>query len=259
MNINAATFMNYTYTGTKAGTSKKQEVSYKKTCENVSENISNKGKSKEKSKEYKNVVKEFKQRHPESAAHVDEQVRAGKNHIRNCGADNVSRSDMTMEEYKAFFKGLMDKVPYDCSQMNNTEIWSITEEGWEQMKNDSDYEAWVLGYTVENRSVHFPFQTSTLGIEKFGASIEEHIGQGIPKDTQSTKKANKKDESWWYKRHTKMQELLAEQEINAQKRAVVKRKAFQEQWVQKQAESSYRMQQYFAERISNVQNKSTMK
>lgn len=35
------------------------------------------------------------------------------------------------------------------------------------MKNDPDYEAWVLGYTVENRSVHFPFAASNLCMEKF--------------------------------------------------------------------------------------------
>lgn len=129
---------------------------------------------------------------------------------------------MTMDEYKAFFKKLMDCVPYDSSQMNNTEIWSITEEGWEQMKSDSDYEAWVLGYTVENRSVHFPFQASNLCIEKFEASIDEHLGQGISQNTEGTKKTAKTEESWWYKRHKKIQELLEEQVVDAQKKAIAK-------------------------------------
>ncbi len=134
-----------------------------------------------------------KQRHPENADHVNAQVRAGKKHIENCGAGNISRSDMTMDEYKAFFTELMDRVPWDSSRVNDTQIWSITEEGWEQMKNDPEYEAWVLGYTVEDRSVHFPFQTSTLCIEKFGASIEEHIGQGVPKDVESPQKTEKEN------------------------------------------------------------------
>ena len=54
----------------------------------------------------------------------------------------------------------MDGVSFDSSQANCKEMWSITEDGWEQMKNDPEYEAWVLGYTIENRSVHFPFQAS---------------------------------------------------------------------------------------------------
>ena len=110
------------------------------------------GKSGKTEKKYENAVKNFKLRHPESASHVDTQVRAGKRHIQNCGAENVSRSDMTMEEYKAFFQKLMDKIPFDSSQQNDTEIWSITEEGWEQMKNDPDYEAWVLGYSKDGKS-----------------------------------------------------------------------------------------------------------
>lgn len=57
----------------------------------------------------------------------------------------------------------------DSSQANCKEMWSITEDGWEQMKNDPEYEAWVLGYTIENRSVHFPFQASFLNVEKFGS------------------------------------------------------------------------------------------
>ena len=247
MNISVTTAMKYAYTGTKDNVSKKQNISYENICE------------KKKSKEYKNVVQEYKQRHPDRAAHVDAQVQAGKKHIKNCGAENISRSDMTMDEYKAFFKELLDRVPYDSSRVNDTQIWSITEEGWEQMKNDPDYEAWVLGYTVEDRSVHFPFQTSNLCIEKFGASIEEHIGQGFPKEEKNTKKSGKKEESWWYKRHKRMEELIKEQEVKAQKKAVAKRKAFQKQRVQAQAESSYRMQKYFAERIGNVPKGSAMK
>ena len=209
MNISATTFWGYTYTNTKTNVSKKQNDNQENTFEKLTK------------KEDKRASKELKQRHHDEAAHVDKQVQAGKRHLKNCGAENVSRSDMTMDEYKAFFKKLMDRVPYDSSQMNNTEIWSITEEGWEQMKNDPDYEAWVLGYTVENRSVHFPFQASNLCIEKFGASIDEHLGQGIPKNTEGTKKTGKAEESW-YKRHKKIQELLEEQVVDAQKKAIAK-------------------------------------
>lgn len=234
MNINATTYGSYIYTNTKNSVSKKQDVSSENVCE------------KEVKKEYKNVVREYKKKHPDSAIHVDEQVMAGKNYIKNCGADNISRSDMTMDEYKAFFKKLMDNVPYDSSQINNTQIWSITQEGWEQMKNDPDYEAWVLGYNIEDRSVHFPFQVSNINIEKFGATIEEHIGQGFPKDTGNKNKIDKKEDSWWYKRNKKMEELIKEQEVNAQKKAVAKRKALYKQRVQRRAEDSYRIQQYFA-------------
>lgn len=86
---------------------------------------------------------------------------------------------MTMDEYKDFFMGLMDKIPYDISQKDNRMTWSMTETGWEQMKNDPDYEAWVLGYTVEDRSVHFPFKAMHVNFEKFGATIEDYHGEGF--------------------------------------------------------------------------------
>lgn len=241
MNVNTITSAGYSYTGTNTGVSKKQEVSYEDSYRKTK-------------KQYKNVIKDYKQRHPESASHVDAQVQGGKTYLKNSGADQISRSDMTMDEYKAFFKGLMDGIPFDSTRTNDTEIWSITEAGWEQMKNDPDYEAWVLGYTVENRSVRFPFPSSNVCTEKFGASIEAHIGQSVSKGTGPSETVTDKKDSWWYKRHKKMKEQIKEQEARAQKRAAAKRKAQREQWRQEQLESSSRMEQYFAERTGNVQN-----
>lgn len=54
----------------------------------------------------------------------------------------------------------------------------------------------------------------------------------------------------------KMEELLKKQGEEAHKKAVAKRKAMQEQWYLEQAQSSLRMQQYFSERISYIQNTS---
>lgn len=48
------------------------------------------------------AVDQYKRNHPEDASHVDAQVQAGKSVITKNGADNISREDMTMEEYKNF-------------------------------------------------------------------------------------------------------------------------------------------------------------
>ena len=98
------------------------------------------------------AVEQYKRNHPEDASHVDGQVRAGRSVIAKNGADNVSREDMTMEEYKIFINGLLSSIPFDSTRIYDKEIISISDAGWEQMKNDPDYEAWVLGYTVGNRS-----------------------------------------------------------------------------------------------------------
>lgn len=170
------------------------------------------------------AVADFKKRHPKEAGTVDKQVNAGKAVLKKNGADQVSREDMTMEEYKRFFAGLMNSIPFDSSQLNDVEIWSITEDGWEQMKSDPDYEAWVLGYTAQDRAVHNPFASMpgyspNLHTEHFGASIDEHLGQSVPTGNSSGKSPSASgEEDWWKKRHKRMEEFLEQQEKKAQQR-----------------------------------------
>lgn len=175
------------------------------------------------------VVEQYKRKHPEDASHVDAQVRAGKSVIAKNGADNVSREDMTMEEYKSFINGLLNSIPFDSTRIYDKEIMSISDEGWEQMKNEPDYEAWILGYTVENRSVRNPFfgwpgASGNVYVEKFGASIEEHIGQTVGKSGPGSSSNHVENEkSWWEKRHEKMEEIMEEQGKKALKKAQAQR------------------------------------
>ena len=156
---------------------------------------------------------------------MDAQVRAGKSVIAKNGVDNVSREDMTMDEYKYFINGLLKTIPFDATRICDKEIISISEAGWKQMKNDPDYEAWVLGYTVQNRAVRNPFfglpgASGSFCVEKFGASIEEHIGQSFSMSAPgSNSKHDKNEKSWWEKRQEKMEERLKEQAENALKKA----------------------------------------
>ena len=248
MNVNAATAVSYTSISTTTVVTKGKDIDFKDTY-----------KSK---KEYKSAVAEFKKRHPDNT-HVDSQVRAGKNLIKRCNADSISRDAMTMDEYKDFFMGLMNKIPYDISQKDTRMTWSMTEAGWEQMKNDPDYEAWVLGYTVEDRSVHFPFKATHVNFEKFGATIEEHHGEGFNVFPEDSGVSGKKEDSWWYKRHQKMKELIKTQGEQSHKKAIANRKAMQEKWNQEQVQSSMRMQQFFSKQngtndtVTNVPVSST--
>lgn len=154
-------------------------------------------------------------RHPENAAHVHQQVSMGKKFLARSGADAISREDMSMGEYKSFIMGLLYSVPFDSTRCYDKEIISISEKGWEQMKNDADYEAWIFGYTVENRSVRNPFagwggMSGSFCIEQFGASIEEHHGQSFPmQESGRNRTGNRKDEeSWWDKRQKRSKELM---------------------------------------------------
>lgn len=208
----------------------------------------------------KSAVDDFKKRHPESASHVDAQVRAGKKVLEKNGAKDISREDMTMEEYKLFFTALMDSIPFDASHRGDVEIWSISEKGWEQMKNDPEYEAWVLGYTSENRAVYNPFASwpgysPNICTEKFGDSIDQHIGQSVSTGSGSSKKTeNSEEESWWVRRRKRMKEFIALQEKAARERAALNRKAEQESLLEEQAAKSARLRAFLTDGMSGDEN-----
>lgn len=183
------------------------------------------------------AVDDYKRRHPEDACHVDAQVRAGKAVRSRNGADQISRDDMTMEEYKEYVTGLLLSIPFDSTRIYDQEIISISDAGWEQMKKDPDYEAWVLGYTVENRSVRNPFfgwggQTGSVYVESFGASIDEHLGQSVRQSSSESKSgsnASASGKSWWMERHERFEELIEESTRRAQKRLQERRDDVQQE------------------------------
>ena len=196
------------------------------------------------------VVDEYKRNHPDSVAHVNSQVNAGKRVLSKNGADKISREDMTMAEYQSFIMGLLNSIPFDASRVGDKEFIDITDAGWEQMKNDPEYEAWVLGYTVENRSVRNPFAgwpgvSPNLCVEHFGASIEEHLGQSMPMNSSGMGGSDEDDEeSWWDKRRKRMKKLMEEQVKEAQ----AKRRATQawdmQEYHRAVAESRQRMTEF---------------
>lgn len=176
------------------------------------------------------VVEDYKRRHPESAAHVDKQVQAGKKVRAKNGAENVSREDMTMEEYQKYFYSLLDTIPYDSTRVYDENHLSISDKGWEQMKKDPDYEAWILGYFAEDRAVRNPFfgwggNSGMITFEHFGASIEEHHGEGYSKSAVNGDKTTNEEESWWMKRRKRTKELLKEQQLKAMKEKKAKEAA----------------------------------
>lgn len=195
------------------------------------------------------VVDSYIEKHPNDAAHVNSQVNAGKRVLLRNGANQVSREDMTMAEYQDFIMGLLHGIPFDASRVGDKEFIDITDEGWEQMKNDSAYEAWVLGYTVENRSVQNPFAgwpgvSPNLCVEHFGASIEEHLGQSMPMHSSGIGSSDEEEEeSWWDKRHKRMKKLLEEQV----KEALVKRRATQDWEMQEYHRAAMESRQRMAE------------
>lgn len=59
-------------------------------------------------------------------------------------AETVSTKDMTMEEYKQYIHDKISRIPLHPSRMQESISINISEAGFEAMKNDPEYEAWVL-------------------------------------------------------------------------------------------------------------------
>ena len=205
------------------------------------------------------VVDAYKRKHPDRASHVDQQLRAGQA-VRDKNGAGVSTQDMTMAEYQAWFYALLDTIPYDSTRVNDTTTISISDRGWEQMRKDPDYEAWILGYFVEDRSVHNPFfgwgnNEGCIIFERFGASIEEHRGDGFSKAALKGSKPDDDDddeEDWWIKRHKRMKKLLKEQVERDMKRDAARRSALQEEFTRQHYISSRRQHSFLTAGIPNT-------
>ena len=200
-----------------------------------SENMAKTGKSARADSE--SVVDQYKRMHPDRTSVVDSQVQAGRALKEKRGVSDVDTEKMSMREYKTFIFALLDSIPFHSTRKYDKEIISISEAGWEQMKKDPDYEAWILGYTVLNRSVPNPFfglssATGCYFIEHFGATIDEHIGQSLGSiESRSTKSYNKKKEkSWWDKRQERMKELLEEYVEKQRRKEQAQRKLAQKEY-----------------------------
>lgn len=195
------------------------------------------------------VVEDYKRKHPESAAHVSQQVQAGKKVCAKNGAENVSRDEMSMEEYQRFFYALLDTIPYDSTRVCDVSYLTISDKGWEQMKQDPEYEAWILGYFVEDRAVRNPFfgwggNTGSVCFEYFGASIEEHHGEGFSKSAINGGKKKDKEESWWDKRRKKSKELMMEQQVKAIEEARARREANLQEYRNHQLKSQQKLRSF---------------
>lgn len=167
--------------------------------------------------EKSDAVADYARKHPEDAAEVYRMVSEGEAVRNRMHPEKVDTEDMSMEEYKEYFQEMLDSIPYDATQQKDIQFLKISDAGWEQMKKDKDYEAWVLGYFQIDRLVKMPFgKTQSYHAEYFGASIEEHHGESYSVEKPS--KAGRQQESWWEKRQKRHKEIMEEQEELALKR-----------------------------------------
>lgn len=114
-----------------------------------------------------------------------------------------------MEEYKEYIYDTIAGLPMHPSQIRNSVTVYISEAGFEAMKNDPEYEAWVLDTLKKNFSFNDPWGPMSGGnyvIHSFGATKEEYQGQSRPKETGNSRR-RKTEENYWEERRRRRKEL----------------------------------------------------
>ena len=95
---------------------------------------------------YSNFLKnnEAKGGKAESPSFCDRVVEKSQNVSETGKAGAVSTKDMTMDEYKQYIHEKISQIPMHPTRMSENISIHISEAGFEAMKNDPEYEAWVL-------------------------------------------------------------------------------------------------------------------
>lgn len=160
---------------------------------------------------------------------------------------------MTMDEYKQWFLNEMSGMPvsgwYRSTCVGGA--LTITEECFERMKNDPEWEKTVLGMVRKMYSTNGIMGSKMIGYQVIGATPEQCHGQGIPvKDGAPLSTDNEK--SWWEKRHERMEELMEEQEKAALKKAQAQKEQAQAEYLKSQMESRQRLHSFLAIKFTDV-------
>lgn len=144
-------------------------------------------------------------------------------------AETVSQTaDMSLEDYKQYIQEKISKLPMSASSRIQSISVQITDEGFEAMKNDPEYEAWVLDTLAQNFSYENPW-TSVCGggyaVHHFGATKEQYHGESWYPGYlggQGASEFDKKSEGGFWEQRIERQKIYMElQEKAAAKRRMM--------------------------------------
>lgn len=171
---------------------------------------------------------------------------------------NKSKEEMTMDEYKQWVMNEMSQMPVSAWVRSTFSSGAtvIKEEAFERMKNDPEYENYVLNrvrsaYSVSSLSAG----SNNVSYDVIGASPEECYGYAGPVGNSSSNISGN-EKSWWEKRHEKMEELLEAQAKTVHKKAQLNRALAQEEYLNSQFENAQRFRAFLESRIQGAMDMS---
>lgn len=172
----------------------------------------------------------------------------------NSNISNKTKDEMTLDEYKQWFRNEVSQMPVSSWVRSSFSSGAlvIKEEAFERMKNDPEYEKYVLNRvrSYYSASSGWSIGSNNVSYEVIGASPEECYGYAGPAGNSGSIKSGD-DESWWKKRHERLEEILEEQAKKAQMKRATRREQRMQEWEQQAIESRQRMAEYFNSRAIN--------
>ena len=168
----------------------------------------------------------------------------------NSAISEKSKTEMTLDEYKQWVMNEISQMPVSgwVRSTYSSGATVIKEEAFERMKSDPEYENYVLNRVRSAYSVRsLPVRSNNVSYDVIGASPEECYGYAGPVGKSDLETIND-GETWWEKRHKKMEELLEEQMEKSQREHLAR---------SQQAEEEYLRQVYAnRQKMYNLLNKS---
>ena len=141
--------------------------------------------------------------------------------------EKISPSDMTLDEYKSYIEGELQKIPRHFSRHRDDVTIVISDAGFSAMQNDSGYEAWVLNSVREALNFPdylcgYPGTNGRFEVIQFGATREDFRGQSWSKPKNNSLN-RPQEESYWdlrikrLKAHLKAEQEFFEHELTLKK------------------------------------------
>lgn len=131
------------------------------------------------------VMEEYYARKPQYKERAKERVDGGYVVLKCAGISTEDMENMSMNEFKDVMSKVIAGIPHHATRPYDEETVLISEEGWENMKKDPDYAAYVVGLLQEDRSFANPFfalgDKGSYIVQHFGASPEDYHGVGFSK------------------------------------------------------------------------------
>lgn len=169
----------------------------------------------------------------DSISAFQQQIAAAKNRQESLLPEN-----MTLKEYKQYIYRKISALPVHPSNQYDSVSVQISDEGFEAMQKDPEYEKWVLDTLRRNFAFYNPWSGICGGnyvMHRFGATKEEYRGDSFAKGVQGGRKESileGDEETFWERRARRNKEFLEmQQEMDIENHRM--RRVFREAAVRK--------------------------